>query len=86
MARLTVADTTGYAGLQDCDTNFIEIYALIVALTTGTGVPVSSNDTTPGYLNGKLAAGTGTTLTEGNDGGNETLTIALEDNLLPLFL
>jgi hypothetical protein len=36
---------------------------------------VSSNDTTPGYLNGKLLAGTGISLTEGSDGGNETLTI-----------
>lgn len=37
---------------------------------------VSSNDTTPGYLNGKLVAGTNITLTEGSDGANETLTIA----------
>lgn len=37
---------------------------------------VSSNDTTAGYLNGKLLAGTGITLTENNNGGNETLTIA----------
>ncbi len=37
---------------------------------------VSANDTTPGYLNGKLVAGAGVTLTENNDGGNETLTLA----------
>lgn len=37
---------------------------------------VSSNDTTAGYLNGKLVAGSNITLTENNDGGNETLTIA----------
>lgn len=37
---------------------------------------VSANDTTPGYLNGKLVQGTGITLTENNNGGNETLTIA----------
>lgn len=37
---------------------------------------VSSNDTTPGYLNGKLVAGTGIGFTENNNGGNETLTIA----------
>ena len=36
---------------------------------------VSLNDTTPGYLNGKLTAGTYITLTEGSDGGNETLEI-----------
>ncbi len=39
-------------------------------------VKVSSNDTTPGFLNGKLVAGTNITLVEGNDGGDETLTIS----------
>lgn len=37
---------------------------------------VSANDTTAGFLNGKLVAGSGITFTEDNDGGNETLTIA----------
>jgi hypothetical protein len=37
---------------------------------------VSSNDTTPGFLNGKLVAGTNVTLTENNNGGDETLTIS----------
>lgn len=37
---------------------------------------VSANDTTAGYLNGKLVAGAGISLTENNNGGNETLTIA----------
>ena len=40
-------------------------------------VKVSSNDTTAGFLNGKLVAGTNISLTEGTDGGNETLTAAL---------
>ena len=39
-------------------------------------VSVSDNDSTPGYLNGKLVAGSNITFTEGSDGGNETLTIA----------
>jgi hypothetical protein len=43
----------------------------------GTTVKVSSNDTTAGYLNGKLTAGAGVTLTEGSDGGNETLEISV---------
>lgn len=40
---------------------------------------VSANDTTAGYLNGKLLAGEGIDLTEGSDGGDETLTISGED-------
>lgn len=38
---------------------------------------VSSNDTTRGYLNGKLVAGTNITLTENSDGSSETLTVAM---------
>ena len=43
---------------------------------TDVKVSVSANDTTPGFLNGKLVAGSNISFTEGNDGGNETLTIA----------
>jgi hypothetical protein len=39
------------------------------------GVKVSSNDARPGYLNGKLVAGAGITLTEGSNAGDEILTI-----------
>ena len=39
-------------------------------------VRVSSNDTTAGYLNGKLVAGSNITFTENNNGGDETLTIS----------
>ncbi|ANS05516.1 tail fiber protein [uncultured phage_Deep1-GF2-KM23-C739] len=51
------------------------------AITTDTDVKVgvSSNDTTAGYLNGKLVAGTSVTFTENNDGSNETLTINATD-------
>lgn len=45
--------------------------------TTDEKAKVSANDTTAGYLNGKLVAGAGVTLTENGDGGNETLTIAV---------
>ena len=54
-----------------------------IAITSNTdeSVKVSSNDTTAGFLNGKLVAGTGISFTENNDGSNETLTITntLED-------
>jgi hypothetical protein len=51
--------------------------------TSGSGVgdldekvKVSANDSTAGYLNGKLVPGLNIAFTENNDGGNETLTIA----------
>jgi len=50
---------------------------------TNDKVKVSANDTTPGFLNGKLVAGTNITLTEGSDGGNETLTAALSGTITP---
>ncbi len=51
------------------------------AITTDTDVKtlVSSNDSTAGYLNGKLVAGTAVTFTENNDGSDETLTISATD-------
>jgi len=47
----------------------------VSALAAASGVKVSSNDTTVGFLNGKLVAGTGLSFTENNDGGSETLTV-----------
>jgi hypothetical protein len=41
-------------------------------------VKVSANDTTPNYLLAKLAAGTGITLTETNDAGDEDVTIGCD--------
>ena len=49
---------------------------VIAGANTDINVKVSSNDTSAGYLNGKLVAGDNIGLTEGSDGGNETLTIA----------
>ncbi len=47
---------------------------------------VSSNDTTAGFLNGKLVAGSNITFTETSDGGNETLSIASTDNSIPFAI
>ena len=52
-----------------------------VAADTNDKVGVSSDDTTPGYLNGKLVAGTNISLTEGSGGGDETLTAAFTGSL-----
>lgn len=48
---------------------------LVVAGSTDEQAKVSANDTTPGYLNGKLTATLPVSLTENNDGGNEDLQI-----------
>lgn len=53
----------------------------LAALLASSGqVLVSANDTTAGYLNGKLVAGTLITLTENNDAGNETLSISVNES------
>ena len=53
-------------------------------------VKISSDDTTPDFLNGKLVAGTGISLTEGSGGGDETLTVAntatTRENVNPLII
>ena len=47
-------------------------------------VKISANDTTAGYLNGKLVTGTYTTLTENNDGSNETLTVDVDPSTIQI--
>ena len=53
-------------------------------------VKISADDTTPDFLNGKLVAGTGISLTEGSGGGDETLTVAntvtSRPNAMPLVI
>ncbi len=44
---------------------------------------ISANDTTSGYLNGKLLGGTKITAVENNDGANETLTLNLDPIAVP---
>ena len=53
---------------------------------TDVKVKVSANDTTPGFLNGKLVAGGGIVFVENNDGANETLTISSTSSLLGAML
>lgn len=55
-----------------------QVAAILAPLLTGSyQAKVSSNDTTAGYLNGKLVASTAITFTENNNGSNETLSIAV---------
>ena len=51
----------------------------VAALSAASGVKVSSNDATVGFLNGKLIAGSSFSFTENNDGGPETLTLNMND-------
>jgi len=75
-ARTSTVTVEAHASL---DARLESIEASIEAGLAGDGSMVSANDSTPGYLNGKLLAGEGVDLTEGNDGGDETLTISAED-------
>lgn len=57
-----------------------------ITADTDVKVLVSANDTTSGFLNGKLTAGSNVTFTENNDGGNETLSISATDNSIPFAI
>ena len=70
---------TARGGNANLNTRLDAIETALGAISTGNVMLVSSNDTTGGYLNGKLLAGEGVDFTEGNDGGNETLTILGEN-------
>ena len=56
-----------------------EITALQASSDADEKVKISSDDTTAGYLNGKLVAGTAITAVEGSGGGDETLTLNLDN-------
>ena len=66
------------------DASFFEVWSPTTGGASGGGggaptdeyVKVSENDTTTGYLGSKLAAGTGITITEVNDAGDEDAQIA----------
>lgn len=52
----------------------------ISALSAGSGITVTSSDTTVGVAEDKLLAGTGLDATVGNPSGDETYTFALSDD------
>jgi len=72
-------DTIKDALKTKVNNDIAELFAAVAALAAGGGILISSNDTTAGYLNGKLVAGEGIDLTEGDDGADERLTVAGED-------
>jgi len=58
----------------------------ITNITTDEKVKVSANDTTAGYLEGKLIEGNGIDFTTQNDGANETRTITVDETELDINL
>jgi hypothetical protein len=72
----TVETITAGTGISVDSTNPANPIITNTSLNTDEVAKVSSNDTTAGFLNGKLVAGLNVTFTENNNGGNETLTIA----------
>lgn len=54
-----------------------QTYVDLANAATDEKAKVSSGDTTPGFIQEKLLAGTNITLTKNNAGGNETLTIGM---------
>ena len=71
-ARLATVVTSG-GSISTITLNKVDVIG--GNLNGGGVVSISSNDTTQGYLNGKLVAGTGMSFTENNDGSAETLTL-----------
>lgn len=72
----TVDAITAGTGISVDSTNPANPIITNTSLNTDEVAKVSSNDTTAGYLNGKLVAGSGIGLTENNNGSNETLTVS----------
>ena len=88
-ARYRVGSSDPTSALDEGDlfynttSNVVKFYNgsawVAISADTDSLVKVSSNDTTAGFLNGKLVAGTAITFVENNNGGNETLTINATD-------
>jgi hypothetical protein len=57
------------------ETDFEDLRFWLLGSADDEKVKVSANDTTANYLLSKLTAGSGITLTETNNGGNETITV-----------
>lgn len=75
----TVDTITAGTGISVDSTDPANPIVSSTVVDTNDKAKVSSNDTTAGFLNGKLVAGSGIALTENNNGGDETLGIAVSN-------
>lgn len=66
--------------IQNVTHGLVGLIAAVGALSAGAGLIISSNDTTVGTFIAKVLAGEGIKLTENNDGGNETVTVDIDDD------
>ena len=77
LSEFTIAFSTGTNELGVKIDNIWNWYGTgTSAVNTDEKVKISSNDTTAGYLNGKIIEGAGISLTEVDDGGDETFRIS----------
>jgi hypothetical protein len=74
--KIVLAEILVQSGDSSIGVSRIKDVRMYISSVADEKVKVSSNDTADGYLNGKLIAGNNITLTENNDGGNETFTVA----------
>lgn len=72
-----IKGVTNDLSFKDGNNSLTTLSQLTAAAGTDTKARVSNDDTTSGFLNGKLTAGTGITFTENSGGANETLDIAI---------
>lgn len=63
---------------KDDNNSEVTLSELTAAAGVDTKVRISNDDTTSGFLNGKLTGGDGISLTEGNGGGDETLDVDVD--------
>lgn len=75
-AYIKTTDSGTNLKFKDASNSETTLTQLAAGAGTDTKTRVSSDDTTSGFLNGKLTAGDGITFTEGNGGADETLAIA----------
>lgn len=73
-------DGSGNLTFKDVANGTKTLSDITAAAGTDEKAKISSNDTTQGYLNGKLVAGDGIAFTENNNGSNETLTVSMSLN------